>query len=61
MMWLAGDDPVKADSLEKDSLINYWALLNKKLNDHKRSEAQRKALEVNKRGRSNHRAHPRHQ
>lgn len=54
-MFLAGDDPVKADILEKETMINYWALLNKKINDQKKLEAKQKELKSKKGGRrSNH-------
>ena len=56
-MFLAGDDPVRSDILEKDTMINYWALLNKKITDIKKVEAKRKAQEAKTRGRSNHRTH----
>lgn len=31
MLWLADDDPTKIEALEKLPIIDYWHLLNRKL------------------------------
>ena len=32
-MWLAEDDPVRAEYLERETMINYFYMLNKKMAD----------------------------
>lgn len=52
MIVLAGDDPVRMQQLEKEPILSYWALLNKKLKDAKRmSEAKKKSETKHRNGR----------
>ena len=30
MVWLAGDDPMKIETMERMPIIDYWHLLNRK-------------------------------
>jgi hypothetical protein len=39
MCWLAGDDPLKIQALEKMPIIEYFILLDKKINEMKKASA----------------------
>jgi len=41
-MWLAANDPVKVDALERMPLFEYWALLNTKVGETNRELARAK-------------------
>ena len=42
LMWLAANDPVKVDALERMPLFEYWALLNTKVGETNRELARAK-------------------
>jgi hypothetical protein len=40
MVWLAGDDPMKIEHLERMPIIDYWHLLNRKYEQQRRMNAE---------------------
>jgi len=49
MVWLAGDDPMKIETMERMPIIDYWHLLNRKYAAHQKMAAQMAKMKAGKR------------
>ena len=49
MVWLAGDDPMKIEHLERMPIIDYWHLLNRKYAANQKMAAEMAKMKAGKR------------
>jgi hypothetical protein len=59
MCWMAGDDPVRINAYEQMPLIEYWAMLNKRVAEAKQEMERAKKSSSNGRRNSNRVRHTR--